>query len=96
MVSNLDLVYMIFTLSLFNNYIVTSAKCLDGTAINVYRNHNGSCIGNALTNGCSAGPLRKHRMPPGNFANHRSITEADLTAWKECYVARGCVSRMYI
>jgi len=46
MVSNLDLVSMIFTLSLFNNYIAISAKCLDDTAIN--RNHNGFCIGSAL------------------------------------------------
>ena len=48
MVSNLDPVYMIFTLSIFNNYIATSAKCLDGAAINVYRNHNDFCIGSAL------------------------------------------------
>ena len=35
MVSNLDLVSMIFTLSLFNNYLTTSAKNLGGTIINV-------------------------------------------------------------
>ena len=53
MVSNLDPVSMIFTLSLFNNYIVTSAKCLGDTAINVYRNHNGFCIGSALMPSCT-------------------------------------------
>jgi len=35
-----------FTLSL-NKYIATSTKCLGGTAINVYRNHNGFCIRSA-------------------------------------------------
>ena len=49
MVSNLDLVSMIFTLSLFNNYIAASTKCLCDTAINnVYGNHDGFCIGSAL------------------------------------------------
>jgi len=35
-------------LSLFNNSLATSAKCLGGTAINIYRNHDGLCIGSAL------------------------------------------------
>jgi len=47
MVSNLDSVSIIFTL-FFNNYIVISAKCLNDTAINVYKKHNGQCIGSAL------------------------------------------------
>ena len=38
MVSNLDLVSMIL-LSLFNNYLATSAKYLGGSTINVYRNY---------------------------------------------------------
>ena len=37
-----------FLLSLFNNYLAMSAKCLGGTVINVYRNHDGFCIGSAL------------------------------------------------
>ena len=49
MVSNLDLVFMIFTLSLSNNSLATSAKCLGGTIINVYRNYDGFCIGSALS-----------------------------------------------
>ena len=49
MVSNLDPVSMIFTLSLFNNSLATSAKCLGGTAINIYRNHDGLCIGSAFS-----------------------------------------------
>jgi hypothetical protein len=48
MVSNLDLVSMIFALSLFNNSLATSAKCLGGIIINIYRNHDGFCIGSAL------------------------------------------------
>jgi len=38
MVSILDQVSMIFTL--FSNYLATSAKCLGGTIINVYRNYD--------------------------------------------------------
>jgi len=49
MISNLDPVSTIFALSLFNNSLVTSTKCLGVTAINIYRNHNGFCIGSALT-----------------------------------------------
>ena len=49
MVSNLDPGSMIFALSLFNNSLATSAKCLGGTIINIYRNHDGFCIGSALT-----------------------------------------------
>ena len=48
MVSNLDPVFMIFAL-LFNNSIATSAKCLGGTVINMHRNHDGFCIGSALS-----------------------------------------------
>ena len=47
MVSKLDPVSMTFALSLFNNYLATSAKYLDGTIINVYRNYGGFCIGTA-------------------------------------------------
>ena len=48
MVSKLDPVSMIFALSLFNNYLVTSAKCLCDTIINVYRNYDGFCIRSVL------------------------------------------------
>ena len=48
MISNLDQVSMIFALSLFNNSLAISAKCLGGTVINIYRNHDGFCIGSAL------------------------------------------------
>jgi hypothetical protein len=48
MVSNLDLVSMIFALSLFNNYLATSAKCSGGGTINVHRNYAGFCIESAL------------------------------------------------
>jgi hypothetical protein len=46
MVSNLDLVYMIF--ALFNNYLATSAKRLGGCSTNVDRNYGGFCIGSGL------------------------------------------------
>ena len=49
MVSNLDPVFMIFILC-FNNYLVTSAKCLGSITINVYINHDGFCIGSTLIN----------------------------------------------
>jgi hypothetical protein len=51
MVSNLDLVYMIFalSLSLFNNYLATSAKRLDSSTINVHRNYGDFCNGSALS-----------------------------------------------
>jgi hypothetical protein len=48
MVSNLDLVSMIFALSLFNNYLATSVKWLDDSTINVHRNYDGFCIRSAL------------------------------------------------
>ena len=35
--------------SLFNNYLATSAKCLSGTIINVYRDYNSFYIGSAFT-----------------------------------------------
>jgi len=43
-----DMVSIIFalSLSLFNNSLATF--CLGGTAINIYRNHDGFCIGSAL------------------------------------------------
>jgi hypothetical protein len=41
MVSNLDPVFMMFALSLFNNYLVTSAKHFGGSTINVHRNYGG-------------------------------------------------------
>jgi len=47
MVSNLDPFCMIL-LSLFNNYLATSAKRLGGSTINVHRNYGGFCIGSAL------------------------------------------------
>ena len=47
MVSNLDPVSMIFTLSL-GTTLPTSVKCLDDTIINVYRNYDGFCIESAL------------------------------------------------
>ena len=46
MVSNLDPVSIIF--ALFNNYLAISAKHLDGSTINVYRNYDDFCIGSAL------------------------------------------------
>ena len=46
MVSNLDLVSIIF--ALFNNYLAISAKHLGGSTINVYKNSDGFCIGSAL------------------------------------------------
>ena len=49
MVFNLDPISMIFALSLFNNYIITSAKRLDGSIINVHRNYGDFYIGSALT-----------------------------------------------
>jgi len=39
---------MIPLFSLFNNYIVISAKCLGGTTINVYISYDDFCIGSAL------------------------------------------------
>ena len=48
MVSNLDLVSMIFALSLFNNYLAISAKRLGDSTINVHINYSGFCIGCAL------------------------------------------------
>ena len=48
MVSKLDPIFMIFTLTLFNNYLTTSAKCLGDIIINVYRNYYGFYIGSAL------------------------------------------------
>jgi hypothetical protein len=50
MVSNLDPISMIFalSLSLFNNYIDTSAKWLGGSIINVHKNYGGFCIRSAL------------------------------------------------
>jgi hypothetical protein len=48
MVSNLDLVSMIFALSFFNIYLATLAKCLGGSTINVHRNYDGFCIESAL------------------------------------------------
>jgi len=49
MVSKLNPVFMIFALSLFNNYFAASAKCLGGTIINVYRNYDSFYIESALT-----------------------------------------------
>jgi len=43
--SNSEPVYMIFALSLFNNYLVISANAY---IINIPRNYSGSCIGSAL------------------------------------------------
>jgi hypothetical protein len=48
MVSNLDPVSMIFALSLFNNYLAMSAKCLGDSTINVHRNYGGFYIESAL------------------------------------------------
>jgi hypothetical protein len=48
MISNLDPVSMIFALSLFNNYLATSAKRLGGSTINIHINYDGVCVGSAL------------------------------------------------
>jgi hypothetical protein len=40
---------MIFALSLFNNYLATSAKRLGDSIINVHRNYDDFCIGSALS-----------------------------------------------
>jgi hypothetical protein len=48
-VSDLDSVSIIFTLSLVNNYLATSAKRLGDSIINVHRNYGDFCIGSALT-----------------------------------------------
>ena len=48
MVSNLDPVSMIFALSLFNNYLATSAKRLGDNTINIHRNYNDFYIRSAL------------------------------------------------
>jgi hypothetical protein len=49
MVSNLDPVYIIFALSLFNNDLATLVKCLGDSTINVHRNYGGVCIRSALS-----------------------------------------------
>ena len=46
MVSNLDMISMIFTL--FNNYLVTSIKRLGNSIINFHRNYAGFYIESAL------------------------------------------------
>jgi len=50
MVSNLDVVSMIFalSLSLSNNYLATSAKRLDDNIINIHRNYGDFCTRSVL------------------------------------------------
>jgi len=44
MVSNLD---PVFSLSIYNHYLVILIKCLGNTIINVYRNYDSLCIESA-------------------------------------------------
>jgi hypothetical protein len=52
-----------------------------------------------LTDRCSAGPLRLYASTAAWTMPWLVITdptEADLTARKECYVVRGCASRVHV
>jgi hypothetical protein len=76
MVSKLDPVSMIFALSLFNKYLAASAKYLDGTIINVYRNYGGFCIGTALMKGSDT-MQRTTSSVPNNYPSYFPINNFD-------------------
>ena len=84
MVSNIDPVSMICALSLFNNSLATSAKCLGGTAINIYRNHDDFYIESALTvvtlsiqiyNGPGRHGPQPDRVGPARHAAHGPVRQ---------------------
>jgi len=68
MVSNLDPVSMIF-FSLFYNYLITSAKYLSDTIINIYKNYNNFYIENILTyRGTQKDEADNHTIPRSSKA----------------------------